>query len=108
MSGGHFDYACCKISRLAEEIQHEIDINDLHGEATDHLDYDHGRDRGYGLAPETLAVVQEIQRVLAAAGNLAREVEWLYSGDHGEGSFLEIVRDPLEELRGIVREAGDA
>lgn len=28
MSGGHFDYGCFKISQFAEDLQHEIDVND--------------------------------------------------------------------------------
>lgn len=85
MSGGHFDYGCFRISQFADELQHEIDINS--DETTD----DFGDRRGYGFSDDTLLRLRTSQRVIETAGKLAREIEWLYSGDHGEDSFCLLV-----------------
>ena len=89
MSGGHFDYGCFRISQFADELQHEIEINN--DETVD----GYGDRRGYGFSEETLLRLRESQRIIATAGKLAREIEWLYSGDHGEESFCRLVDDIL-------------
>lgn len=81
MSGGHFDYSCFRISQFVEELQHELDTNETRAELSD----------------DTIKVLKECQKIIEKAGKLAREVEWLYSGDHGEESFLKIVESILEE-----------
>jgi hypothetical protein len=47
--------------------------------------------RGYNFSSETLHTLIKIHHIIENAGKLAREVEWLYSGDHGEESFNSIV-----------------
>lgn len=77
MSGGHFDYGCFRISQFADELKHEIETNNVKNE--------------FGYATEfnekTLALLATSQQIIETAGRLAREVEWLYSDDHGEDSF---------------------
>ena len=85
MSGGHFDYGCFRISQFADELQHEIDTNSV--ETKDEF----GQNIGYGLEPETLSRVVTAQKIIETAGKLPREIEWLYSGDHGEDSFNRLV-----------------
>ena len=85
MSGGHFDYGCFRISQFADELQHEIDTND------DESLNDWGEKRGRGFSPETMFRLRTAQKIIETAGKLAREVEWLYSGDHGEESFQGLV-----------------
>ena len=81
MSGGHFDYKCFSISQFAEELKEEIQNNNVKDE--------------YGFAhdfePETIARLNVIQQMIELAGKLAREVEWLYSGDHGDETFCELI-----------------
>lgn len=84
MSGGHFDYGCFSISRFADELQHEIDTND------DDSNDDWGNPRSYHFAPDTVARLKVAQAIIAKAGRLAREIEWLYSGDHSEESFCRL------------------
>jgi hypothetical protein len=81
MSGGHFNYGCFRISEFANELQHEIDVND------DDTKDRYGDYRGYGYSPETVARLKVAQALIAKAGKLAREIEWLYSGDHSEESY---------------------
>ena len=80
MSGGHFNYAYFHIGELAHDLQVEIDNN-----------YD--VDEGYEYSQSTIYRLQTIQSKLQALSKLAREVEWLYSGDHGEDTFMEITKD---------------
>jgi hypothetical protein len=85
MSGGHFDYGCFRISQFAYELKHEIEING--DEAKDEF----GDNIGYGFGKETMARLMTAQQIIETAGKLAREIEWLYSGDHGEESFNRLV-----------------
>lgn len=86
MSGGYFDYNYFRISQFAEELQHELDTNETKAE----------------LSESTVTVLQKCQKIIEKAGKLAREVEWLYSGDHGEESFLKIVELILEDNNGTM------
>jgi len=85
MSGGHFDYRCFAISNFAEELQHEIDINN------DKTKDEYGDNVGEGLSAYTLERVVKAQKIIETAGKLAREIEWLYSGDYGEESFIKLI-----------------
>ena len=84
MSGGHFDYGCFRISQFADELRHEIDTND------DKSDDGYGGFVGRGMSPETIWRLKVAQALIAKAGKLAREIEWLYSGDHSEESFCRL------------------
>jgi len=86
MSGGHFDYNCFRISQFADDLQHEIDVNN----STETDNYD--MSIGMAFEPETLEMVQRERDIIELAGNLAKETEWLYSGDHGENTYCELVQ----------------
>ena len=73
MSGGHFDYGCFRVSQFADELKHEIELNDD------------------GFEKGTISRLVTAQQIIETAGKLAREIEWLYSGDNGEDSFNELV-----------------
>lgn len=93
MSGGHFNYDCFRISQFADNLKHEIDINDNKTENT------FGDPRGYGFRADTLRRLTAAHFVIEKAGKIAREIEWLYSGDHGEDSF----NDLADEILGLFR-----
>jgi len=84
MSGGHFDYKCFRISQFAEELQHEIDVND-----DSSLD-EYGSVVGASFNKATMSRLNVAKQIIETAGDLAKEIEWLYSGDHGEDSFNEL------------------
>lgn len=48
------------------------------------------------LSKETLSRVIAAQKIIEKAGKLAREIEWLYSGDHGEESFNRLIDEILQ------------
>lgn len=87
MSGGHFDYNCFRISQFADDLEHEIKNNDVKN------------DYGYeeGLHNETLELLAKIHKIIELSGKLAKEVEWLYSGDVAEDSFVPSANKILDE-----------
>lgn len=91
MSGGHFDYKCFAISGFADELLHEIELNES-------VEKDcFGYDVGLHYSEETMRRLTLAHQLITIAGKLAREVEWLYSGDHGEESFCRLFDEILEE-----------
>ena len=97
MSGGHFNYGCFRISQFADELKHEIDTND-DIRLDDFRQPDFGEPVGQGLSPETMQRVTKAHKTIELAGKLAMEIEWLYSGDHGEESFCRLVDEIFNEL----------
>lgn len=93
MSGGHFNYVCYRILEFANELQQKIDTND-----DETLD-DFGDKRGYGFDDETMLRLRTSCQIIVTAGKLAREIEWLYSGDHGEESFRRLIDEILAGVK---------
>lgn len=91
MSGGAFDYNCFRISQFAEELQHELDLNDSKEED------EYGVPRGRNYKERTVSNLKESLKIIEIAGKLAHEIEWLYSDDHGEDSFNKIIEKILKE-----------
>lgn len=85
MSGGHFDYKYSRIADLAEELRAELEKAGTKGE----FDY----------SKPTLAMLREFVQALLATSDIAREVERLYSGDHGEESFRKLMPPLISRLR---------
>ena len=90
MSGGHFDYAYFRISMLAEDLKHEIDTN----ESMERNEWDEVK--GHHFNKETIQILKECHTIIEKAGKLAREIEWLYSGDYGEESFMEVIKPIMD------------
>ena len=90
MSGGHFDYKYSQILALADELKHEIDIND------DTSIDEYGDTPGHKFKSDALRNLKIAQRLLSLIGELAKEVEWLYSGDTGEDAFISKIDEITE------------
>jgi len=84
MSGGHFEYKCFEIVLFAEELDREIQAND------DTTVDDWGDTLGNRFEEPTISRLKTSLQIIGLAGRLAKEVEWLYSGDHGEESFNDL------------------
>ena len=82
MSGGSFDYAYIRVQQFANELElmlaKQDEVNDW-------------GDRPYLMQEATRAQLVEIQETVQAAALLMKEVEWLYSGDTGEDTFMQQV-----------------
>jgi hypothetical protein len=79
MSGGHFgDYDYFKVYQFADEL--EVDIDNT------------GKPDEYGWKsnhdPDVIAVLQEQLPKLRKMAEIMRHIDYLYSGDLGDDSFL--------------------
>ena len=82
MSGGSFDYAYERIEQFADDLQNRLDS----GRRNDVYDYGEAVPCEWpvDVAVELRAIVSRARYVAA----LAKEVEWLYSADTGEETFM--------------------
>lgn len=79
MSGGSFDYAYERFSRFADELHNKLDHQgeDLRGDGWLETSW-----------PEDVSKrLNGIAKLAAYVSLLAKEVEWLYSGDTSEDTF---------------------
>jgi hypothetical protein len=88
MSGGSFDYAYCKAGQFADDLGlrlDEVDKVDEWGEMPNKV------------CPEAYGKLREIERIVRQTAVLMREVEWLYSGDTSDESFLQRIDEITEK-----------
>ena len=108
MSGGHFNYDQYKIGYIAESIQKVIDNNGREKTAQEMKD-EGWRDPDwyekypedkfhYKYPDEVIEKFKEGLKVLRLAAVYAQRIDWLVSGDDGEESFLERLKEELGEL----------
>jgi hypothetical protein len=82
MSGGHFcddGYTYYKVAQFADELEVEIQNNDEPDED------------GYAppnFSPETLKYLRKQLMKMRKMAEIMRHIDYLYSGDHGEDSFM--------------------
>lgn len=79
MSGGSFDYAFTRVNQFADELRIKLENRKKRNE-WDEVCYDYSDD-----------VINELTNIKLAAftlSDLMKEVEWLYSGDISEETFL--------------------
>lgn len=80
MSGGSLDYFYFRFEEPLEKISKEIKW---------------GKNK---WSPEVLSEFQNAIKYLKIARVYSHDVEWLLSGDYGDDSFLESLKEELEEL----------
>ena len=96
MSGGHFNdcgYDYYKVSQFADELEVEIENNGK------------GRqeDRTYGEMwypdhePEVIEYLKDQLPKMRKMAEIMRHIDYLYSGDHGDDSFMERVKEVEEK-----------
>ena len=81
MSGGSFDYAYRRMLDFADDLRCKLAQQ---GQVID----------GWTVGtwePQVAAKLAEIAVLVDHAAKLAKETEWLYSGDTGEDTFMERV-----------------
>uniref|UniRef100_A0A6H1ZRF6 Uncharacterized protein n=1 Tax=viral metagenome TaxID=1070528 RepID=A0A6H1ZRF6_9ZZZZ len=88
MSGGHFEYGQWQISEIADEIEKLIRNND----STEKDKY------GGHYSPEVIIKFKDAVQLLRRAYIYAQRIDWLVSGDDGEESFIERLKEDLDEL----------
>jgi hypothetical protein len=86
MSGGHFGgcgYDYYKVSQFADELEQEIDNNGKVDEYGDKREFD----------PDVIDYLEEQLPKLRKMAEIMRHIDYLYSGDHGDDSFLLRVKE---------------
>ena len=86
MSGGHFNdcsYDYYKVEQFADELEVEIQNNNK----PDEYGYT------YNYSPETLKYLKKQLRRMREVSEIMRHIDYLYSGDHGEDSFMYSVKE---------------
>lgn len=114
MSGGYFDYNQYKIGDIADKIQMQIDKNGAkktEEELSDERWYQHNPAEYYKTHPEELyhtkypnEIIEKFKEAvlqLRRAQIYAQRVDWFLSCDDGEVSFIERLKEDLDELDGI-------
>ena len=84
MSGGSFDYAFDRVELFADELKIRLDAFDK---------VDEWGETPNKFEPETLTKLREIEELARYMSRLMKEVEWLYSGDTSDDSFMESVME---------------
>jgi len=100
MSGGSFDYAYSGVQDFADELGMKLDNWNKKTEYGD---------TPYKFEPTTRAKLREIEALARKTAALMKEAEWLYSGDTGDESFMERVRQieaANTEVSGMPRDKG--
>ena len=85
MSGGYFDYKQYELTMISDSIQQLIRTN-----------YDGEYPRAY--REETLDVFRKAVDTLLLANILVQRIDWLVSGDDGEETFHQRLKEDLAEL----------
>ncbi len=108
MSGGAFEYTQYNITMIADEIEKEIERNGR-AKTRDELKNEGWRnDEWYEKYPEDLnwykypdEIIEKFKEgveILRKAYVYAQRIDWLLSGDDGEETFIERLKQDLSEL----------
>ena len=86
MSGGHFGdcgYDYYKVAQFADELEAEIENNFIKD------------DWGYhtGYSDEVIEYLKAQLPKMRKMAEIMRHIDYLYSGDHGDDSFMERVKE---------------
>ena len=108
MSGGAFEYNQYKIGYIADEIEETIVKNGVE-KTSEELKQEGWRDPDWyekypedkfhhKYSDEVIEKMKETVNVLRVAQIYAHRIDWLFSGDDGEESFLKRLDEDLEKL----------
>lgn len=93
MSGGHFNdcgYEYYKVYQFADELEQEISRNGKAGTDGDHSN------RYPNYSQECIEYMKEQVPKLRKMAEIMRAIDYLYSGDYSDNSFMERIEE-LEE-----------
>lgn len=86
MSGGHFcdcGYIYHQVSQFARELEDEI----LNNDKPDEYGYT------YNYSSEVIEYLEEQVHLMHKMADIMWHIDKLYSGDHGEDSFMQRIQD---------------
>jgi hypothetical protein len=90
MSGGHFNdcgYKYYSVSQFADELEQEILNNGKAGTDGDHSNWYPNHE------PEVIEYLKEQLPKMRKMAEIMRHIDFLYSGDHGDDSFMQRVKE---------------
>jgi hypothetical protein len=90
ISGGHFNdcgYEYYKVSQFADELEAEIQNNGREGSKEDNYEWYPNHE------PEVIEYLKEQLPKMRKMAEIMRHIDYLYSGDHGDDSFMERVKE---------------
>lgn len=98
MSGGHYDYKCFEVSQFAEMVDMTIK------ERSEAREVDHGGyiEKRTALPKPLLDKMQVFVDVMRKCAEMAKDIEWMMSGDTGEESTLRDLHAKLVEIDAII------
>jgi|APGre2960657404_1045060.scaffolds.fasta_scaffold364218_2 hypothetical protein len=96
MSGGHFDYNQHRIRDIADSVE---DIIRKNGKKKDYKVSSWENEYYYEYPPEVIEKFKEGLDILRKAEIYAQRIDWLVSGDDGDETFLERLKEDLENLK---------
>ena len=107
ISGGAFDYNQYKIGYIADQIEETVIKNGAE-KTPEEIKNDWHNDEWYEKYPEdkfhykypdeVIEKMKEAVKALKIAQVYAQRVDWLFSGDDGEESFLSRLEEELKKL----------
>jgi hypothetical protein len=108
MSGGAFNYDQYKIGYIADEIEQSIrnsgrektkqELKEENWKGSDWYEKYPEDKFHYKYQDEVIDALKEAVRVLRVAQIYAHRVDWYFSGDDGEESFIERLKEDLNKL----------
>jgi len=108
MSGGAFDYKQWHIEQIADDVEKLIEKNGREKTRDELKEEGWRNDDWYKKYPEDLChykypdeVIEKFKegmKALRVASVYAQRIDWLISGDDGEESFLERLKEELEKI----------
>jgi len=102
MSGGHYNYAQDRIEDIIDSIQYEIDKSGkplTEDEIKDRFYWSSEQTHHYEYPPDIIDEFKKGIHLLRVAKIYAQRIDWLISGDDGEETFRERLKEDLEELK---------
>jgi hypothetical protein len=104
MSGGRFDYNQFQLVRIAEDIEHELERQgtkkpkeELWG-SSDYYKENPNETVFYTYPQDIQEEFKKAVQLLRQAYVYAQRIDWLLSGDDGEDSFRERLKEDLDKL----------
>ena len=108
MSGGHFGncgYDYYKVAQFADELEEEIQNNGRGREDTGY----YGEQWYPNHDPEVIEYLKEQLPKMRKMAEIMRHIDYLYSGDHGDDSFMNRVQEVENKYNNHIvwQETGD-
>jgi len=102
MSGGHFDYYQYKITEIADSIQELIDTNGIAPLQTEMQKLRDEEPYFRNYPPEIIEEFKKTVRLLREGFIRVKRIDYLVSGDDGEDTFVESLKEQLSELSPVM------